>query len=448
MEFNYKDYQKGFNLPTTFGIYSSLDKVQYNKLNDEYDKNGKIIDRTFNELKKRTTTDYFNKVYKAQTEALTYSKKIFPTYKFIMPDVLTDDWMSTVDWHKQHPTRDHSLHQILTAYIVSRLLGGGDSTLSLKLNGQNGISLLDYCTDQILYSPRMNYLRNYYNDLEPGFLDNANNELKRMWVQDVFYETAIISALFHDMGYPWQYINRLAMGVDAADYNNILNLNSYSNSIMEMIKERLIIYPFLGYIENNLKHSTGILNKYVQNLINRGLKETHGFPGAIGFMCLNDQVRNYSKYGQLNDNTFRFIMDWAAVGIMMHDMVGLYWDDKETKTPQNPILRLSFETDPLSSLIALADVLEEFQRPYAVFNQASNNIEQVIVNYKFPCIETKLEIKGRTLYITYYYDSKISVNENENRRKKEIWAYFNPDNGFIDVKGLGITAISCNVRIK
>ena len=66
-------------------------------------------------------------------------------------------------------------------------------------------------------------------------------------------------------------------------------------------------------------------------LIEKGLRDSHGLPGALGFMCLNDKIRKFSQIPSLKEASYRLVLDWAAVGIMMHDMEGLYWDDKKMK---------------------------------------------------------------------------------------------------------------------
>ena len=120
MDFDYRNYSKhGINHPNRFGAYCAVSAAEFSLLHKDYDEDGLLVERALRQLRKRTTPDYYRKVYRAQTSALTYSKLVFPTYKFIMPEALADDWLSTVDWHKKFPTRDHSLHQTLTAYILT-----------------------------------------------------------------------------------------------------------------------------------------------------------------------------------------------------------------------------------------------------------------------------------------------------------------------------------------
>lgn len=441
MDFNYQDFLKhDFYRPDTFKALGSVSPESISLLQSKYDKEGKVVINALWQLHRRTTPDYFRKVYRAQTEALTYSKKVFPTYKFIMPDALADDWLSTVDWHKKYPTRDHSLHQTLTAYIVAKLLGNGVSRYSLKL--PHGINLLDWCVETILKEPKMAYFRNYAESLGADY-KSLSEGMQRRWVKDLFYEAAITAALFHDMGYPWQYVNRLAKSIEVAEYGDSMAVVTNALMTKDAIKHRLLVLPFYGYSEVNMRHASSAYEKEITILIDRGLKESHGLPGALGFMCLNDKTRSYHQIPSFVEASYRLILDWAALGIMMHDMKDLYWDDKDKIRPKNTMLRLSFDVDPLSSLIAMADILEEFQRPSANFRKTLANTQSVDLSYDFPCEGVKIRIRNCLLHIFYSYNSPLAAASNKKRRDDEVAQYFNPNNGYVNLSPLGIKSAKC-----
>ena len=447
MVFSYSDYKKNsFYRPDSFGALGMVSPVEFSRLQNQYDKDGDNVDRTLRALNTRTTSDYYRKVYRAQTGVLSYSKKVFPTYKFIMPDALSDDWLSTVDWHKKYPTRDHSLHQTLTAYIVANLLGNGNEKQSFTL--PNGDKLLDYCCNTILAGNKTKYLLNYAKSIGVDF-DNLHTDVQKRWVKDLFYEAAVVSALFHDMGYPWQYINSLAKSIEVAEYGETINVVCDALLTKNTIKNRLLIYPFYGYSEITKKHAPAQIEKRVVELIERGLRETHGLPGAIGFMCLNDRTRRYRQIPTLREASYQLVLDWATVGIMMHDMAGLYWDDKDKKKPKNPILRLSFDLDPLSSLICMADILEEFHRPIAQFYPPSNKggSTKVELDYDYSCETTKIYLKEQTLCIRYLYKNHSDAALNRNRRKAEVDEYFASPNGYVDLSSLGISSVDCDTDV-
>lgn len=452
MVFSYKDYAKrGMDYPCNFNKYKSVDSVLLKDLEKDFYKDGDPVKRTFDELKLRTTRDYYDKVESVQVKALEYARSVFPTYKFIMPDALADDWLSTVDWHKKYPSRDHSLHQTLTAYIVNRLLGGGNSQYALKLNRLSDNNLLDYCASRILCSSGTRYLVEFYKELNPDF-EQQPDSFKRRWAKDVFYETAMVAALFHDMGYPWQYINNLKKAIKVADNGMETDVVGNARSTLEAIRYRLLVYPFFGYSTSNLRHPTPIMIDNALRLIDSGLKSTHGMPGALGFLALNDRIRDINNTRSREDANYRLVLEWAAVGIMMHDMAKIYWNEKEEK-PRNPILRLSFEVDPLSCIISLADILEEFYRPSAHFEKCTHDVngekkEFVNLSYGFPCVGSGIEIVGRHLNVTYFYEEQTKANQELKRRQDEVIQYLNPANGYIDISPLGVTEVNCYAKDK
>lgn len=427
-------------LPDIFDAVSSTDLFALSTLQSLYEKDGDRIDIALEYLKCRTSKDYFGKIYAAQTAAITYASKVFPTYRYILPEDLADDWLSVVGWHKKYPARDHSLHQPLTAYIVQKILGFGEGALSINIpDGRYG-NLLDYCAAQLAEGDKCSYLRSYMADLYPSFSE-FSKERKMNWAKDVFYEASVVSALFHDLGYPWQYVHSLSDKVKSAEYDETLKQTRSSEALLSIIEPRLLIYPFYGYSEVSKKRVVSHWRDKVKALIEMIFHNTHGFPGAIAFMSLNDKIRKFPRELSLNDATYRFILDWASVGIMMHDMPNVYYDrSKDRKFADNPFLRLSFERDPLSSLVSMADILEEFQRPKSSFTSSEDDVE---LKYKFPCCGTEICVDGDTLFVNYKYDTQILADSEKDRRKKEIYEYFNPKDGFIDLSSLGIHQTLC-----
>ena len=145
-------------------------------------------------------------------------------------------------------------------------------------------------------------------------------------------------------------------------------------------------------------------------------------------------------------------MEWAAVAIMMHDMAKIYWDE-DTKKPKNPILRQSFDVDPLSCLISMADILEEFYRPKASFGKVNLTVgndetEKVTLDYDFPCVGSEVEIIGKKLHVTYYYLEQKTADEEFKRRNDEVQQYLNLRDGYIDLRPWGVTEVICQTKKK
>lgn len=435
MEFSLDDYKalqsrNEFFFPKNFLPLNVIDKNKYQTLAKEHNDKGLKISETFNNLRLRTGREYFHKVYPAQSSALNFSESSFPSYRFLMPDVLTDDWLAIVDFHKKF-SRDHALHQPLTSYIVFRLLGGGISDKSLKINESN---LLDLSINQILNSLNAKYIKEYLYNLDPesDLLDGTDLS-KEIW-KNLFYETAMVAAIFHDIGYPWQYINRLSNSLKSSDFG-LKQLPSNAKYIRDTFKSRLIMYPFHGYKLPSYSTPCDWEEKLV-GLVSDSLYKTHGFSGALGFLYLNDLVRKYPYPKNLSMQ--QLCVDWAALGIMMHDMKGIYWGNGKNTQPENSFLRLSFDKDPLSCIIALADVLQDFERPMVNFDIDDKGS---MFNYDFSCQSTLLSVIGDMIEIRYNFKNEDYRILNIDFKKSEEKEYFDPQYGYLDFSVIGIKKV-------
>lgn len=299
MEFSFADFQNpDIYYPTKHSLKATWDKGLYRELEIKQAKQQQKVDRAIGELGKRTTLKYYRKVLAAQTNALIFAKEWFPSYKFIMPDALTDDWLSTMDWHKEHQTRDHSLHQTLTACIVSKLLGNGNPDNGFVL--QDGESLLLRCAKLMIEGKGMQYLRYYLSNLDTDYKKHQD-AYDINWAIETFYEAAMVAAQFHDMGYPWQFINILGKELKTAHYDKVTKLLINDDAAFNEIKDRLLIYPFYAYQENEVKNQNADKVAIAKTLFREGLLNTHGLPGALGFLCLNDNARAYGSSDTIED---------------------------------------------------------------------------------------------------------------------------------------------------
>ena len=102
MIFDYNDFvcTKDY-FPRYFNILWSVDRDSYLKMEREYDKEGDCVSTALESIKQRVPKKYYFKMNSAQLDAITYSESVFPTYRFILPDALMDDWLSIMDPHKK-----------------------------------------------------------------------------------------------------------------------------------------------------------------------------------------------------------------------------------------------------------------------------------------------------------------------------------------------------------
>lgn len=151
-----KVVQSGLLLPDSFS-YSFVDAAKFEIFKSQQKWDVGKITNTFGQLQQRMSRSYFDKVMLAQTCALDYATLQFPAYSMLITEDLTEDWLAAVDFHKKH-SRDHSLHQPLTAYVAATLLGYGNASKSFAIPSPPK-NLLDYCVDVIFTSKKAMYIR-------------------------------------------------------------------------------------------------------------------------------------------------------------------------------------------------------------------------------------------------------------------------------------------------
>lgn len=439
MLFSLEDYRKkNIALSHVFNMDRCVDIPKMDKLRLSWQENkGVCYTKALDVLMERTSSSYFSQIEAAQSQAIDYSRLIFPAYEFLVADVLYDDWMSIMDPHQERK-RDHSVHQPLTAYIISEMLGRGVASDAFHIKDK---SLLSLCAEKFLNSPKTEYLRSYLHDLHPS-VDITTTVSAQMWAESLFYEAAIMAALFHDIGYPWQYIHTVCRGISMANGSVQAGCTFTQEGIFHQISNRLLAFPFYGYNPSAMLHSTIEWQQQVLADIESAFTNTHGFPGALAFQYLNDLIRKFPQNTQFSDAVFRFIQDWAAVAIMMHDMVWEYYGKdgyKRGKQPAKPQFRLHADVDPLSCLIAMADILEEFGRPMASFGHKDE--DTITTDFVFSCESSEIISTGSILKINFKYKNNALQMKYKDKRQMEKERYFNDECGFVDLSPFGIDKV-------
>jgi hypothetical protein len=330
--------------------------------------------------------------------------------------------------------------------VVQKLLGDSGNPGESFLLSDNR-SLLDACVDEILKWDSTAYLRRTLlgmgiRESEPWLNDGPVT--KALW-KCLFREAAYVAAMFHDMGYPWQYVNILDSKLDHARYQSE-SPTANAATLVSAFGNRLFYAPLSGYriLDNN---TPATWRKRLLDLTAKAIQRTHGFPGAIGFLYLNDVLRDFPA-----DRTHpikQFCVEWAAMAIMMHDMRRIYWGDDTNSSPENSHMRLKFHVDPLSCLITLADILQDFSRPAAGFQ---DNGASVGLSYQDGCDSARLELDwpnpNRAMKIVYCfsnareYASKLSFLPGD---RKEC---FDEQNGYMDLSAIGIRGVELEAEFR
>lgn len=206
MEFTYQDFLDNYYDNPSLKPTTPLEPqrcIDRGKFPESEEAINKKIETTKKALEQRMGGEYFSKYDRARTLSLGYASTVFPAYSMLYLDIACEDWLSLVDFHKGFG-RDHSVHQPLTAYIVSKLLGEGKEDAGFEIGGE---TLMKKALDAI-NDAGCQYLRDrlaFYDSASP--LLQGNRDLWRI----VFYQTAIITAMYHDLGYPWQFVERMTV---------------------------------------------------------------------------------------------------------------------------------------------------------------------------------------------------------------------------------------------
>ena len=418
-------HSAGFLMPASLS-YGYVDEVKFEIFRKRQEFKESTLTETFKELQQRMSGRYFSKVVLAQMAALDYSALSFPAYSILSSEDLSDDWLAIVDFHKKH-CRDHSLHQPLTAYVAANLLGFGKSDESLPIPNQPG-NLLDYCVEA-LFQPKCAYLLEEARKFGISDTMLKESETSKEFWKELFYHTVLLSALFHDIGYPWQYVSRVGKSLN----NSVSHLHptdSVAIPIVDKFKDRMVYLPLRKY--QAVIHNEPVTEEEKLEACTSQALETHGFPGAIAFLSLNDAIRKHpveSPLARLQE----FSVEWAAMGIFMHDVEGKHRDSL-------PEIRVDISQDPLSAIISFADYLEEFDRPNVSFRPRAR---QSRMKYFSSCsaVEVNVDASG-TMDVCMTYRTEASKAIAAEFKTKETDNYFNPSNGYIDLSGIGIKRVA------
>ena len=321
-------------------------------------------------------------------------------------------------------------------------------------------TLLDYIVHKIIPNLLTNekdstlYLKKYLINIglkeNHSLLDMKKHYCKHFW-KLLVRETLQIASLFHDMGYSWQLIGEINTKLKPA--NSLIEPIPSSESIYLTYKERMLFLPFneYAYICNN--NIPGYWEKPFLDTINLTLAKTHGIYSAIVLMYLFDSTR-FTQPSK--SNCFhQLAIDWASLAIMMHDMNKVYWntskgsETKKTK-PKNPQLRLKFSVDPISFILTLSDIIQDFHRPFAIFKKEpkvkkvkENKTKKNVIHYDSSCKKVRLDINATAMTISYCFDKKqqLKMKQKEFYLQKEKFEYFDSQHGFFDINDFGLKSV-------
>lgn len=430
MEFTYEDFQKHYAVDTQWLPSGPLkprncvDRKQFPMTDNDIEER---VKNALDALRERMGEEYHSKCVRAQSLSTSFGMDVFPAYGILAWDIMCEDWLSLVDFHKGFG-RDHSVHQPLTAYIVSKLLGGGKPEDSFQICGE---SLLDKAINVIINGDDSKYLLDRLKDYAPDTCLLEGNKV--LWRQ-LFYQTAVITAMYHDLGYPWQFMERMHLTLKDdillcgrlayMDPKEDPNVNPVVNEYIESHKEELMFRPFYNYGKGGL--STADIDK---KLFEKYLHSSHGVPGALAYWAFNKEY--HINAGDSTAPLVLFCQEWSSLAILMHDM-------KKAFLERTGFARLDFKTDPLSFIIALADTMEDFNRPSAKCFSDGKNACRIV--YSFPSLEVALEENGGDAELRFLFlpEERASQEKYKSDDQREL---FN-EVGYFDLPSIGLNSLT------
>jgi hypothetical protein len=183
------------------------------------------------QLKRRLTPTTFSAVQQALALLLRYGDRLFPSFRAIYGELLNEEWLSLVDYHKPFH-RDHIIHQTQEALVVKRLLGElllscANHHLARECRDANWTRLGAYCGSVSLRQltayllargdDDTRYLYDYATDLgvDRSLLTPGTSACYWFWYL-VVYNAAVTAALYHDIGYPIQFLYTVVSSAVAA----------------------------------------------------------------------------------------------------------------------------------------------------------------------------------------------------------------------------------------
>jgi len=460
--------------PGVFAPFINVDPQNYKRLKNN------SSSPNIASLKERFGPKWFDRLSGAVGLTLRHSKKYFPAYSLLMNEVLNNEWLAAVDSSEFH--RDHVIHQPMSVYVGMSLLKGrdlskeednDDSANRIKFNGK---ILLEHCVYMMAESPKCKYLRDYLvqlganpeiffgDTMDPGKLKlklDAQDYVEfRKWL---FLDTFFLATLFHDFGYPWSFINKVHEKLKThSPIENTIAQNS--RRIAQQYSERLVLYPLKGYRDGDITAPAPWSDDFYK-LVEDSLSKTHGLPGAIALLHLNDVIRKY-PIDDYDRPISRFCIEWAAMAVMMHDMIKMYAkiNDDGKLERNNPHLRLSLSRDPLSFMLTLTDLIQDFDRPDASFKMSAHRYSKTdegkvfnqadfesVVNFDSRCRGVKLnwDPTNGLLKIIYYYkrEGDFLKNRDDDIPKNQL-LYFDPIIGYLDYSDAGIKKVELSAELK
>ncbi|MDG4550616.1 MAG: hypothetical protein P9F19_15290 [Candidatus Contendobacter sp.] len=415
------------------------------------------VNASLKQIRKRLPANAFGDVLCSLDWLLRYSARLFPGFASVCGEFVNEDWLALVDYHKNFH-RDHIVHQGQTAVVVQTLLDGLKLDCDRHLLAQayrdawwtplpeRGCyvtlrELAAYCL--ALGEDGSSYLMDYARELgvQPQWLEPRTPGCFWFW-REVVYNAAVTAALYHDIGYPVQFLRGITRKVNRSRFTDLIQGGEVER-VYELFDDPLCLMPFRGYRSNRRIGRSHAATPDINQAIGRALRESHGLPGGLTFLYLNHEVMDVRS--ERRNATGRLTIELAALAIVMHDMQRIYLGEEVKRewtgqplTPRRPHMRVAFRRDPVSFVLGVADQIQSYGRFHANFRSEDDKVMLTLDQQVEGC-RLEYEPSGEQLDIVYRYDK---AHSGACLRQKVEWGpdeeadAFDPRLGFLDYAGL------------
>lgn len=276
--------------------------------------------------------------------------------------------------HRNDYQRDHFIHEIRDMYSMLILLDNYsffDTSFDILRN--RTVSKISRFAYQKLNNFLMNKSGNYslLERIRPDLMkaltedDTVSDEAKKRcssieeyattyFFKYVIYASSMMSALFHDMGYP------------ICHFLNVRNRISEYNPTMYMFTHNAVesFDHIASLLSSSLLFTIVSPNEIKESMQCHDGKYNHGAYSAIAFLM---QFYNSGIIFSLPEEK-QCAIEIAAVAIYDHTVTYKILDDESTDNFYQPV----FEQNPIAFLLRLCDDLQEWGRRYFEFSHQSD----------------------------------------------------------------------------
>ena len=273
--------------------------------------------------------------------------------------------------HRNDYQRDHFIHEIRDMYSMMILLGNhGFYEAAKKILSDRSISKISLFTQKKLSEFKSNR-KGVYSILEkvqkrmhsgntlPLEIYNKYKDIdtysENYFMKYVIYASSILSALFHDMGYP------------ICHFLNVRNRTSeYIPTLYMYTKNEVESFDQIASLLSNSLLFTIVSRNEIRDAMKEQKpgKYDHGAYSAIAFLL---QFYNSGIIFSLSEEK-QCAIELAAVAIYNHTM-GFKILDKKTKSN---FYQPRFNQNPIAFMLRLCDDLQEWGRRYFVISSESD----------------------------------------------------------------------------